>query len=312
MELTAQSTGLGHNRNAFQVRINFSEDLVIALAGNPNTGKSTVFNSLTGLNQRTGNWPGKTVANAQGKYFHNGRQHVLVDLPGTYSLMANSADEELSRDFICQARPHAIVVVTDATCLERNLNLVLQLIEISDKIVVCVNLLDEAKRKTFEVNLSGSRAFRGAVVEQCREGKGLDELKEAVYEVASGIEKSYPTKVLYCQEVEKAIEYLEPLIRERTGDKILSRWLAIRMLEGEKAALLAVENLEEDDCGDSLYEISELSRELGSAPVSEMAKDEIRDHVATSIVKLAEDIARRTIRYGDEQYNLLDIKTIIY
>ena len=109
---------------------------VIALAGNPNTGKSTLFNALTGLKQHTGNWPGKTVLLARGSCTHRGRQFHLVDLPGTYSLLANSAEEEVARDFICFARPDATIVVTDATCLERNLNLVLQVLEITPRVVV--------------------------------------------------------------------------------------------------------------------------------------------------------------------------------
>ena len=120
---------------------------IIALAGNPNVGKSTVFNALTGLKQHTGNWPGKTVSVAQGKYSRRGRNFILVDLPGTYSLSANSVEEEIARDYICFGGADAVVVVVDATCLERNLNLVLQTIEITDKVIVCVNLMDEAKRK---------------------------------------------------------------------------------------------------------------------------------------------------------------------
>ena len=123
------------------------EDRIIALGGNPNVGKSTVFNSLTGLNQRTGNWPGKTVVNAQGRYRFQDQNFILVDIPGTYSLMANSAEEEVARDFICFGNPDVTVVVADATCLERNLNLVMQVMEITDRVVLCVNLMDEARKK---------------------------------------------------------------------------------------------------------------------------------------------------------------------
>ena len=119
----------------------------IALAGNPNVGKSTVFNSLTGLKQHTGNWPGKTVVNARGYFNYNDDEFILIDLPGTYSLMANSIEEEIARDFICFGSPDATVVVVDATCLERNLNLVLQTIELSPKVILCVILMVEAKIK---------------------------------------------------------------------------------------------------------------------------------------------------------------------
>jgi Ferrous iron transport protein B. len=147
MGLTNQSTGLGALKEMFEVRVESPDDIVIALAGNPNTGKSTVFNSLTGLKQHTGNWPGKTVTNAQGRYRHRDKKYILVDLPGTYSLLASSVEEEVARDFICFGNPDATVVVVDATCLERNLNLVLQILEITSNVVVCVNLMDEAKRK---------------------------------------------------------------------------------------------------------------------------------------------------------------------
>ena len=128
---------------------------VIALAGNPNVGKSTVFNALTGMHQHTGNWPGKTVTTAEGVCKYKNRKYRLVDLPGTYSLLARSPEEAAARDFIASGRADAVVVVCDATCLERNLNLALQIMEICRRVVVCVNLLDEAERKGIRVDISG-------------------------------------------------------------------------------------------------------------------------------------------------------------
>ena len=145
MGLTNQSTGA----NALDKTLNLtrnSNTKIIALGGNPNVGKSTIFNGLTGLNQHTGNWPGKTVTNATGSYTFKNFQFTLVDIPGTYSLMANSVEEEVARDFICFGNPDLTVIVLDATCLERNLNLVLQTTEITNNVLVCVNLMDEAKR----------------------------------------------------------------------------------------------------------------------------------------------------------------------
>src|SRR4030043_1102633 len=125
---------------------------VIALAGNPNTGKSTLFNNLTGLRQHTGNWPGKTVTRAEGGFFYNDKKFKLVDLPGTYSLLSTSTDEEVARDFILFGQPDVTVIVVDATRVERNLNLVLQILEITDRVVVCLNLIDEAKRNGFKID----------------------------------------------------------------------------------------------------------------------------------------------------------------
>ena len=153
MGLTHQTTAGAAHSDALVLDRRTPLDRVIALAGNPNVGKSTVFNALTGLNQHTGNWPGKTVANAKGYCKSAGHSYILVDIPGTYSLMAHSAEEEVARDFICFGSPDAVAVVCDATCLERNLNLVLQILEITPDTAVCVNLMDETKRKNIKINL---------------------------------------------------------------------------------------------------------------------------------------------------------------
>lgn len=155
-------------------------DKVIALAGNPNVGKSTVFNQLTGLNQHTGNWPGKTVANAQGYCTYQENGYVLVDIPGCYSLMAHSTEEEVARDFICFENPDAVIVVCDATCLERNLNLVLQILEVTKNVVVCVNLMDEARKKDIHINLDKMKERLGVPVigTAARNKEGLEQIFE--------------------------------------------------------------------------------------------------------------------------------------
>ena len=160
-----------------------NEAHIIALAGNPNVGKSTVFNALTGLRQHTGNWPGKTVAAARGDLTYGGEHFTLVDLPGTYSLFPNSAEEEIARDYLCSGEAEAVLILADATCLERSLNLVLQTLEAADiPAVVCVNLLDEAAKKGIALDLPAlSRALGVPVVgTAASRGEGLDELRAAL------------------------------------------------------------------------------------------------------------------------------------
>lgn len=182
MGLTRSSVGDRASIEAFKIKKKKATDLTIALAGNPNVGKSTVFNELTGLNQHTGNWPGKTVTSAVG-YFERGAQgFILVDIPGTYSLFPNSPEEEVARDFLVSGEYDCAVVVCDATSLERNLALVLQIREITPRIVVCVNLMDEAKKKGIIVDIEALRAELGVevVATAARHGKGLSSLCDAI------------------------------------------------------------------------------------------------------------------------------------
>ncbi|MGL5718232.1 MAG: FeoB small GTPase domain-containing protein, partial [Paraclostridium sp.] len=146
MGLTHDSTRIKSMKDIFDIERKDNQ-YVIALCGNPNTGKSTVFNTLTGLRQHTGNWPGKTVCTARGDFSHKNKNYALIDLPGTYSLFAASQEEIVARDFVCFGKPDAVVVVADATSLERNLNLVFQVMELTDNVVLCINLIDEAKKK---------------------------------------------------------------------------------------------------------------------------------------------------------------------
>ncbi len=210
-------------------------DTIIALAGNPNTGKSTLFNMLTGLRQHTGNWPGKTVFQAKGSFIYKGKKYVLVDLPGTYSLLASSVEEKIARDFICFGRPDATVVVLDATCLERNLNLALQVMEISERIIVCINLIDEARRKHLDVDTGKLSETLGmpVVATAARNGEGLAELLKVISEVVAGNCRPKPKTVRYSPEIEKAVAKLKPKIKNLLGDQVNPRWIALRLLEGD-------------------------------------------------------------------------------
>lgn len=191
-----------------------SWDHVVALAGNPNTGKSSVFNALTGLKQHVGNWPGKTVSRAEGGFRFNGLRYKLVDLPGTYSLLSASKDEEISRDFILFGKPDCIIVVADATALERNLNLALQVMEISSRVVLCVNLLDEARRKGITVDLRSLSRDLGVpcVGTVARTGEGLGDLMRVVAAVIAGEVATAPVRTQVPAEVERALDELVMMI----------------------------------------------------------------------------------------------------
>ncbi|MDZ7615766.1 MAG: ferrous iron transport protein B [Patescibacteria group bacterium] len=212
------------------------EDFVVALAGNPNTGKSTVFNALTGLRQHTGNWPGKTVARAEGIYEHRGKTYRLVDLPGTYSLLAASVDEEVARDYLLFGKPEVTVVVVDATRLERNLNLVLQVLEITDRAVVCLNLVDEARRHAVEVDAAKLSELLGipVVPTSARFGTGMAELREAIEQVATGVVVCSPRRVQrFSEGVQSVLTELEEAVCEAAGGISNARWVAMRLLDGD-------------------------------------------------------------------------------
>ncbi len=307
MGLTCQSTGLGSLQEMLKVNSDSPDNIVIALAGNPNTGKSTVFNSLTGLKQHTGNWPGKTVSKAQGSYIYQDKKFIVVDLPGTYSLFANSAEEEIARNFLCFIQPDVTVVVLDSTCLERNLNLALQILEITRNVVICLNLLDEAERKKINVNLQKLADQLGVPVigTNARDGVGLQELKAAVYRVAKGEITNNPLKINYNEQIEKAVELLKPFIEKIVNGRINARWAALRLLDGDKNILDAL-NLY---LGFDFSLNSDLEKLLRDAKEYVSSIDiNMRDLVVESIIKQAEALCAETVVFKTEQQNLLDRK----
>lgn len=293
-----------------------NSNLTIALAGNPNVGKSTVFNALTGMRQHTGNWAGKTVANASGTFTHKNIDFTLVDIPGTYSLMASSPDEETAREFICFGQPDCIIVVLDATCLERNLNLALQILEVNKKAVICVNLLDEATKKGIQIDLDELSLYLGVPVvgTAARSREGLDELKDAVFDVATGERKVFGTKIKYNSNLEKAITKLENIIEDsklfddKTFSYLSKRFLALRLIDCDKK----LDNSIKEYFNFSLVEhktinkaFTEIHNELENIG---MKQDDIRDIIVEGIVAKAREIYAHCTCLCDKCYSRRDRK----
>ena len=202
MGLTAQSVRMDSLRDIYEIEKS-EKQYVVALAGNPNTGKSTVFNYLTGLNQHTGNWPGKTVVSARGEFKYKNNEYIMVDLPGSYSLFTASKDEEVTRDFLCYGNYDAVVVVADATCLERNLNLAFQISEITNNVILCINLIDEAKKKNITIDSHGLQKELNIpiVLTSARNGYGMNELKKLIEKIAQDkINEEDKNSLLYFQQ----------------------------------------------------------------------------------------------------------------
>lgn len=242
MGLTYTSGKKDTLKDLFHIEKDSENDIVVALAGNPNTGKSTAFNALTGLHQHTGNWPGKTVTNAKGKYNHKEKDFIVVDLPGTYSLLASSVEEQVARDFICFGKPDVVVTVIDATSIERNLNLLLQILEITPKVVVCLNLMDEAKKKEIKINVEKLENQLGVPVIPAiaRSNKGIYELKDKIYNLALGKIKTNPVKVEYSSEIQREIKKLSELLQQIFPREISLEWLALRLLDGDESILNSI------------------------------------------------------------------------
>ncbi len=234
-----------HNlANLIKLGIDMSNfDFVVALAGNPNTGKSTVFNNLTGLKQHTGNWPGKTVGRAEGAFQYADKRFKIVDLPGTYSLLSTSDDEEIARDFILFGQPDVTVIVVDATRLERNLNLVLQVLEITDRAVLCLNLIDEASRHNIKIDdrLLSKNLGIPVLPTAARQGVGIQELLKNIHDVATGQFICKPHRLSSeIKNVSRAVDQLNKKISYAFPDLPNTRWIALRLLEGDQKVIDAV------------------------------------------------------------------------
>lgn len=284
-------------------------DRVVALAGNPNVGKSTIFNALTGLRQHTGNWPGKTVSNAQGNFTWHGRGYCLVDVPGCYSLLAHSAEEEVARDFICFGGAEAVIVVCDATCLERNLNLTLQILEVTSRVVVAVNLMDEARHKDMEVDLARLEKRLGVPVVgmAARQGKGLEELMAALERVCEKEPAETPSPVSYPPYIEDAVTRLELSLEDICRTKGLSpRWAALRLLEGEGTILAGISRYLGVELSRERPVTEGLDRVLRAWAIQGRGREAAGSDMATAVVRRGETLARDVVRCDEERSSRLD------
>lgn len=309
MGLSKQSTGISTLKETFNITKTSPEDKVIALAGNPNVGKSTVFNSLTGLKQHTGNWPGKTVVNAQGRYRHKDKTFIMVDLPGTYSLMASSVEEEVARNFICFGKPDATVIVTDATCLERNLNLVMQTLEITDNVVLCVNLIDEAKKKKINIDCNKLAEKLGipVVPTNARSNKNLNKLMDEVYNIAYKNKYNTPLKIVYDERIEKELELIEPVLGKMI-EGINARWVALKLLDGDKLLMAGLNEYLHFDI-EKDKDISSILQEAKDNLVTKgIGQDKLSDIIVSEIVQKSENICKECVHFEKEEYNKRDRK----
>ncbi len=310
MGLTKSSVGKNLLTKDFEYMKN-EKGYTVALAGNPNVGKSTIFNTLTGMHQHTGNWPGKTVANATGTSVYEDTNFLFVDIPGTYSIMSNSEEEEIARDYICFGDPDATIIVVDSTCLERNMNLVFQIMEITDNVIVCVNLLDEAKKKKIKIDLDKLSMELGVPVVGtiARKKNTLNNLMDIVKRVCQKKIEPKPIKVRYSNLIENSIKTLESKMIScniNIENKKMLRWISLKILDGEEKILETIEknyNINIINNIELQEERNKLLKELEKEKINEK---NLKDKIVSQIMKKAEEICKKVCTF--ESYSNRDRK----
>lgn len=275
-------------------------------------GKSSIFNALTGMHQHTGNWPGKTVANASGTYTYQNKDVLLIDIPGTYSLMSNSQEEEIARDYICFEKPDVMVVVVDATCLERNLNLVYQTMEITNNVVVCVNLLDEAEKKGIKIDFQKLSDLLGVPVVGtiARKKKTLKKLIATIDEVATKEIVPKANNVKYVPIIEDAISIVEEVVQDKLerDEQDLARWISLKLIDGDEKIITSIENYLKI----KLKNDKEVALKLEEAKIlllkNNINENNFRDNVVSSIISSSEKVNKKVCEYKNSKYNERDRK----
>ena len=293
MGLTQQSTKIKSLEDIFHIEKKDNE-IMIALAGNPNTGKSTVFNYLTGLKQHTGNWPGKTVCTARGDFSYKEINYSLIDLPGTYSLFPLSQEEIVARDFICFGNPDAVIVVCDSTCIERNLNLAFQVMELTNNVILCLNLLDEATKKGITINKDKLEEILGipVVLTSARSGLGMDNLKETLNKVVKGNYEFNNKPVYYDEEIENIVNSIKEDLSEIIPS-INPRWLGLRLIDGDESILTSLNDYTENDILDDINKIKSKLPDV-------FDKSKIRSYFTKTSYDYAKNISDQVVTVSDK------------
>lgn len=289
------------NDNINELYLKQRKGYTIALLGNPNVGKSTVFNELTGMNQHTGNWPGKTVELAKGHYTHRLRQNQMIDLPGTYSLLAHSSEEEVTRNYVCFEPCDVCLVICDATVLERNLNLVLQTMEITDHVVLVLNLMDEAKKKNITIDTEKlSKLLKVRVVEMsARNHEGFEDVKEAIEEVGNRVSDAQSTAIRYADDLEHAIEAVAAVMKTR---RLNTRFAALKLLDPEVDNTLFYEDIENRE--ETKAEVERQIERLKNKDLYER----FEDIVVHALHERAREISEECIIFNNASYQNRDMR----